>query len=337
MTAPIRWGFLGTSGIAQERFIPAVATARNSVPEAIAGRDPAKAGGIAANLGVRRVCATYDDLIADPDIDAVYVSLPNTHHAKWVIRALEAGKPVLCEKPLAVTHQEALDIAEASGRTGAPVMEGLMYRFHPQNRYVLDRIVSGAIGDVREVRVNFSFPLLGMMDPQNIRITDGPGSGAIMDVGCYVVSATRMLFGQEPEDAIGWIDYDESHGIDVGFTGALQFPGNRFASVSWSLRTGYGAGYTVVGSERSLEVPRAFIPGAAGQLDETLVIETDKTTARVEKQFQQVDHFALMVEQFAQALIIGAPLPYDSRDAVKNAAALELVRQKGLRVGLTQP
>lgn len=332
MTAPIRWGFLGTSGIAQERFIPAVHAARNSVPELIAGRDSAKASDIASKLGVRRVAPTYAKLIADPNIDAVYVSLPNTHHATWVVRALEAGKPVLCEKPLAVTLDEALEIERVSMKTGMPVMEGLMYRFHPQNEYVRDQIGSGAIGEVREVRVDFSFPLIGMVDPHNIRITDGPGGGAIMDVGCYVVSAARMLFGQEPLDAIGWVDRDIPYGIDVGFAGALRFLDNRFASVSWSLRTGYGAGYTVVGSEKSLEVPRAFIPGAAGQLEETLVIETDKTTARTEQKFQPTDHFALMIERFADALIVGSPLPYDASDAVKNAAALELVRQRGMQL-----
>ncbi|MDR2347262.1 MAG: Gfo/Idh/MocA family oxidoreductase [Bifidobacteriaceae bacterium] len=328
MSRTIRWGVLGVSGIAQEKILPALAKACNAQVDLLGSRDPAKATQVGQQFDVRRGGASYDAVIADPQIEAIYVSLPNTMHHEWIIKALDAGKAVLSDKPLTVSSAEAKSVAAKSRETGLPVMEGLMYRFHPQNRYVVEQLAAGAVGEVREVQVYNAFRLLDIMQPDNIRVWDGAGAGAIMDMGCYVVSATRMLFGAEPIAATGWLDVEPAWGgIDVGCAATLEYPGKRFAPITWSFRTGYGAGYRVIGTEAILEVPRSFIPGQAGQITQTVVIRQDRTGRRgEEKRFEPVDQFQLEFEEFSGALIEGRPPRFDVDDAVANAKALELVK-----------
>lgn len=326
MSESIRWGFLGASNIARTKFIPAVQDASNATAYAVASRSADRARELANAAGVANSYGSYDEMLADDDVDAVYVSVPNTAHAEWIVRALEAGKPVLSEKPMVIDGLEAQRVLEASTRAGLPVLEGFMYRFHPQNVHARAVVAAGEIGEVREVRVHFSYPLVEMLDADNIRVTDGPGAGAIMDIGSYVVSAARDAFGTEPVDAIGYLDTDERFGIDAGFSGSLRFPGDRFATVSWSLRGGYGAGYTIVGSRGSLVVPHAFMPGSSGMRDEAEVILHRPDASRNVTPFEKSDHFVAMVEAFSNAVIHGEQLPFDAADALGNARALDLIR-----------
>jgi D-xylose 1-dehydrogenase (NADP+, D-xylono-1,5-lactone-forming) len=325
VSGAFRWGLLGASGIVQDRFLPALAGSETSRPAAVASRDLGRAQAIADAFGIPTAYGSYEQLLADPDVDAVYVSVANTQHVEWIIAALEAGKPVLSEKPMVLDGAEAERVHEASQRAGLPVLEGFMYRFHPQNVHLREAIARGDIGELREVRSHFSFPLVGMMRPDNIRITDGKGAGALMDVGSYVVSSTRMIFGDEPIDARGYIDVSSDLPTDVGFSGSLRYPGDRWATVSWSLRGGYGAGYTAIGSEGSLEVPHGFIPGA-NMIEETQVVYVAPDGTRTTTAFAPVDHFALMVDAFARAVESGTPMPYGSADALGNARALDLIR-----------
>lgn len=326
MTDKLRWGILGISGIAQEKVLPALAAAKNASVELLGTRDPIRAADIGDHFGVSRGATTYEAVVSDPNIDAIYVSLPNTMHLEWILKSLENGKAVLADKPLTISSAEAELVANKSAETGLPVMEGLMYRFHPQNTYIRKVIAEGEIGEVREVQVYNAFRLIDSLKPDNIRVWDGPGAGALMDMGCYVVSAARMLLDDEPIAASGWLDIDSHYGIDVGCAATLQFSDGRFAPISWSFRTGFGAGYRVIGSQATLEVPIAFIPGQAGQLTETKVIHVDPSGKRTVTKFEPADSFQLEFEGFSSAVLSGGKPPWDAEDAVNNAKALELVK-----------
>jgi len=292
----------------------------------VGSRTLPRAEAVASEFGIPRAVDSYEQVLEDPSVNAVYIGLPNTLHAAWILRALEAGKAVLCDKPMTVTADEAAAVLQASRSTGLPVMEGLMYRFHPQNAHVREVIQSGAIGSVREVRVYNAFRLIDTIRPDNIRLTDGAGAGSLMDMGPYVISATRMLFDSEPISAIGRWDMDRTLGVDVGFAGVLEYSDTRFAPISWSFRTGDGGGYVVVGSEAILEVPRAFIPGGAGQVEETLMITVDKTSRRFETQFAPANQYALAIDEFSAAVAEGRRPLYDADDAYRQARAMDLVR-----------
>jgi predicted dehydrogenase len=253
----------------------------------------------------------------------VYNPLPNSMHAEWSIRGAEAGKAVLCEKPLALTAVEAERVVAACAQHGVPLMEGFMYRFHPQHVRVRAWLAEGVIGEVGEVRAGLCARLLDPPDPSNVRLQAGLGGGVRLDMGCYVVNAARMLFGQEPQRLLAWQDVDERLGVDVAMAGILEYPGKRIATVSCSFKAGYESYYTVVGSKGVIEVPRAFIPGYGERAADTLVILSDENSHRREVHFEPADHYRLMVEAFAAAVLAGEPVPYPPDDSVRNMRVLD--------------
>ena len=322
----VRWGILGTANIAAEKVIPAMQGASNAIAQAVASRDGARAEMFAEQHGVARALSSYESLIEGSDVDAVYVCLPNAFHAEWVLKSLACGKAVLCEKPMTVNSAEAIAVGEKAALVGRPVMEALMYRFHPQNVRSRALIESGALGHVEEVRAHMCFRLLDSVGRENIRLQSAMGGGALLDLGCYVVSATRMAFGEEPTGGVAMWDWSPTFSVDVGLAGALEYSERRYAPVSWSFRTGFGGGYTVVGSEATLEVPRAFIPGSVGQVPETLLITVGRSSERKEERFQATDQFVVMLEAFGRAVLGEEALLYDAEDHVRNMRAMELLR-----------
>jgi len=323
MADRLRWGVLGAAYIASAKVIPAIQGSSNGVVVALASRDLDKGRGTARDLGIGRVHASYEALIEDPAIDAIYNPLPNSLHAEWTIRAAEAGKAVLCEKPLALDAAEAARVVEVCARRGVPLMEAFMYRFHPQNARVRALLAEGVIGDVCEARTSLSAPLLDPPDPTNVRLQPALGGGTLLDMGCYAVSAARMVFGEEPVRALGWEDRDARFGVDVTHAGILEFSGRRPATVSCSFKGGNDGSYMVVGSEGIIEVPCAFIPGYGQRAAETLVIIADAHSNRREERFAPVDQYRLMVESFAAAVLSGGPVPCPPEDAVSNMRALD--------------
>ena len=326
MADRLRWGILGAAYIAQAKVIPAIQASSNGVVVALSSRDRARAQALAADLGIERVHATYDALLTDPHVDAVYNPLPNSMHAEWSIRAAEAGKAVLCEKPLATSAAEAEQVVAAFAQQGVPLMEGFMYRFHPQHVRVRALLANGAIGEVGEVRAGLCAPLLDPPNPGNVRLHPELGGGARLDMGCYVVNAARMLFGQEPRRVLAWQDVDERFGVDVALAGILEYPGKRVATVTCSFKAGYETYYAVVGSQGVIEVPRAFIPGYGERAAETLVIISDENSYRREEHFPPADHYRLMVEAFGAAVLAGRPVPYPPEDSVRNMRVLDALR-----------
>jgi len=320
MADMLRWGVLGTANIALRKVIPAIQGSANGRVVAIASRDGAKARDAATRLEIARAHDSYEALLADPEVDAVYNPLPNSLHAEWTEKAAAAGKAVLCEKPLARDVAEAERMARLCAEHGVPLMEAFMYRFHPQTVRVRELIAGGAIGAVGQVRAGFGFRM-HPLNPSNVRLQRDLAGGALMDVGCYAVNASRMLFADEPLRAVASRDFDESFGVDVALSGVLEYPGARFATVDCSFKAGYSGWYMAVGPEGTIEAPRAFTP----QNDPTVIVITDNQSRRHEEHFEGTDHYRLMAEAFAAAVLAGAPVPCLPGDAIANMRAIDML------------
>jgi D-xylose 1-dehydrogenase (NADP+, D-xylono-1,5-lactone-forming) len=245
----VRWGILSTARINLEVLIaPARASDRAEVV-AVASRDQARAEKYAREHGIQRAYGSYEALLADPDIDAVYISLPNSLHMEWTIRALEAGKHVLCEKPVGrhpAEVERAFDVAE---RHGLVLTEAFLWRHHPQTKTLAELVRSGRIGEPRIVLARFTFPL---EDPEDIRMRLELDGGALMDVGCYCVSAARLI-GGDPVLAFGRRRVGPT-GVDVSFLGTLEFPDRLLAHFTCGMDVPFSARLEVVGSEASAVV-----------------------------------------------------------------------------------
>ncbi|MGH2391377.1 MAG: Gfo/Idh/MocA family protein [Chloroflexota bacterium] len=329
-TSPVRWGILSTARIGLHRFIPGAMASTNGVVSAIASRDRDRAAQAAATLGIPRVHGSYEDLLTDPEVDAVYNPLPNSLHDEWTRKAVEAGKPVLCEKPLARDAAEARALVALCEERHVLLMEAFMYRFHPQHARVRSLLDNGAIGEIRAVRTAFTFNMTPL-NPANIRLRADLAGGALMDVGCYCVNAARLLFGEEPTLATAAWDFREEFGVEIGMAGALGFSDGRPATFDCGFRAAGQGWYMVVGAEGTIEVPSAFVPNP----EPTSVILTDKQ-GRHEETIPGVDQYRLEAEEFAACLIEGRAPRYPAEDAVANMRAVDALYCSARAHGLGQ-
>jgi predicted dehydrogenase len=251
----LRMGILSTANIARQ-FIDGVRSSRKVAVTAVASRDADKARAFARDMGVALAHPTYEALLADPAIDAIYNPLPNTLHAEWSIRALEAGKHVVCEKPLATSPADARAMFDAAKRNGVLLVEGYPYRAQPQTLKLRELLAANAIGRVRFVQVSIGFP---MSDPSNIRLNPALAGGALMDAGCYPVSLVRMIAGERPTRVHAMADWTES-GVDRTLVASLEFAGGLLAQISTSFATARHR--------------HAFIAGDAGSIGTTYLNDT---------------------------------------------------------------
>ena len=257
---PIRWGILGTAGIAERSFLPALREAGDGVAVSVASRDGTRARSWASDHDVARGVGGYEDVVADPEIEAIYVPLPNGLHAEWTIAALEAGKAVLCEKPLCVTPEETSRVLATADAASVPLWEAFVFPFHQQIERVHDALAGGQIGEVREIASRFHFAL---DDPRDIRLSAELGGGSVFDVGCYPIRLARLLFDDEPDldrtiaDAV-WT----TSGVDTELWGALTFPGDRRLVFSCGFVTAYETFSRVFGSEGEIRMTNPFHPRA---------------------------------------------------------------------------
>jgi predicted dehydrogenase len=325
LASTLRWGVLGTAGIARAQVVPAIQASQNGRVTAVAGRDASRARDFATTFGIPAAFDNYEALLASSEVDAVYIPLPNDLHAEWSLRALAAGKAVLCEKPLATSAKAAAEVVDAFAAKNVPLMEGFMYRFHPQNRHVLKLIDEGAIGEVREVRAHLSVRIMDPPDAGNIRFKPEMGGGSLLDMGCYTVNVARGILGAEPHAVFGRLDMNPALGIDVSASAVLEFEDGRSALISSSFKAGGQGAYQVIGSKGTIEVPRAIIPGMGTRVAEGLVILADEDGRRSETRFEPVDQYRIMVEAFADAVLSGRPVPYDPADGVKNLAVCDAI------------
>jgi len=306
----VRWGIISTADINQ-KLIPGAQASPKVDLAAVASRDQARADEYAKQWGIERAYGSYDALLADDEIEAVYVSLPNTLHSEWSVRALEAGKHVLCEKPLSRHTDDAVAVFDAAARTGRLVMEAFMYRHNPQTQRLQDLVAEGAIGELRLVRSAFSF---GLYDAGNIRLRPEVEGGALMDVGCYCVSGSRLLAGEaERAYAEAWVG---PSGTDWVFTGTLRFPGDVIAVFDCGTALTERDELEAIGSEGSLFVDDPWhckVPG--------IELRRNDGVERIEVEF--ADSYRLELENLSDAIRGEGDILLGREDAIGQARTLE--------------
>jgi len=293
----LRWGILGPGRIAP-RLVRAVAACSRGELVGVASRDAGRAGAFAELHEIPRAYGSYDELLAADDIDVVYVSLPNHLHAEWTVRALEAGKHVLCEKPLALTVEQVDGIAAASARTGRIAAEAFMFLHHPQIHRAIEIAQGGALGRLELVNGSFSFFLTHPGDP---RVEPSMGGGSLWDVGCYSVSFARRLAGEEPDRVGAFARFDE-RGVDRTFIGQLHFPGGLLAQFDSGFAARDRERLEIVGADASLVLDSPFLPAPDGPLP-ALSLRRGRDVAPVE--VPSLDQYGAEVDDITAVILDG--------------------------------
>ena len=309
----VRLGFLSTARI-NEQLLAGARPSNLVDVVAVASRDRARAEAYAREHSIGRAYGSYEELLADPEVEAVYVSLPNSLHVDWSIRALDAGKHVLCEKPLTRRPEEAERAFDAAERAGRLLMEAFMYRHHPQTARVKQLVDDGAIGTVRAIRGVFSFDLLAARDPSDVRLNAELEGGSLMDVGCYCVSGARLLAG-EPERVFGEAVPAPS-GVDMAFHGTLRFPSDVVAQFHSSLELPFKQELEVLGAEASLLVEAPWRVDLGGEV----LLRRASGQERIE--VEEADAYRLELENLAAAIRGDAPPLIGRDDAVGQARTI---------------
>jgi predicted dehydrogenase len=317
---PVRWGILSLANITR-RFLPALNAASNARLVAVATRRPAAAEPLVASQPDLRVYHDYAALLADPDVEALYIPLPNTLHAEWAIRAAAQGKHVLCEKPLATTLAEVEQMTEAAARHPTLLMEGFMWRFHPQHARVRALLAGGTIGQPRLVRAGLSFTI--DTSRPNIRLARDLGGGVIWDVGCYAISIARFLFDAEPATISATARIDPTWGVDLSLAALATFPGGRVALLDASMEYARRNAYEIIGTAGTLRIDRIWTePDSVPRLTLTNAdgVETVET-------LPPANHFVLEIEHFSDAVRGRTPLRYGAADALAQIRALAAMQR----------
>jgi len=318
--APVRWGVLGAANIALTKVIPEMRRCRSSQVVAIASRDLEKARRAAHDHGIARAYGSYDEMLADPEIDVVYVALPNHLHIPWSIRVAEAGKHVLCEKPIALTADEARTLLAVRDRAGVRVGEAFMVRTHPQWIRARELIQQGRIGELRLVAGHFSYY---KRDPNDIRGRVEFGGGALLDIGCYPITLARWLFGAEPVEVAADIERDPDLRVDRLVSAALRFPDGQSSFTCASQLVPYQRMH-MLGTRGRIEVEIPF--NAPPDRACRLFVDDghDLAGGGVETvEVPPVSQYALQADAFSQSVRDGDPVPVPLEDAIGNMAVLD--------------
>lgn len=301
------------------KTIPAFQETTNGEVVGIASRTEEKAKEYAGKHGIPQAFGSYEALLASPDIDAVYIPLPNALHQEWILKSLDAGKHVLCEKPLAMTAAECEEIAVKADETGLKVLEGFMYRFHPRFEKLQELLAAHAVGKLTFVHVGHSFEAGG---DDNIRWYTGLGGGALFDAGCYCVNVSRMVTAQEPTRVAAFGNYRDANDggqIDTSIAGMLRFPGGATALLDTGVNLERRNFLELTGTEGRLYLDNPF-----GLLEEDSVLEEHHFGQdTIYHEIKGENHFVRMGEHFADCVLNGTPLRYDLRDAANNTSVLE--------------
>jgi predicted dehydrogenase len=330
MTETIRWGVLGTGRIGTRKVIPAMQRGKYSRVTAIASRDRARAEAAAASLGIAKVHASYEDLLADPDIDAIYNPLPNHLHVPWTILAAQAGKHVLCEKPIALDAAEALQLITVRDRAGVLIQEAFMVRSHPQWLAARDILRSGRIGEVRGYAGFFSY---FNDDAANIRNVLDWGGGGLMDIGCYLVHTSRFVLEREPARACALMDRDPSMRVDRVTSMLLDFPGVQAIGTCGTQLVPYQR-VQIFGTRGRVELPVPF--NAPPDRPTRLFVDdgSDVEGGAIETMtFAACDQYTIQGDLFSRAILDRQPAPYPLEDSVQNMRIIDALFESGARGG----
>ena len=318
---PLRWGILGTARI-NRMLIPPLRVSPGNRLVAVASRELAKGEAYAREWEIGRVHSSYEALLADPEIDVVYIPLPNHLHAEWTIKAARAGKHVLCEKPMALTVEDVDAMTAACCEAGVVLAEAFMYRHHPQTLKVKELLDSGAIGTLRFLRGSFSFLLAR---PNDVRLRPEWGGGCLWDVGCYPLSFARFLVGREPLEVYGSQVLGPT-GIDETFAGQVVFPGDVLFQLDAGFRSPARAEMELAGSEGAIRVRHPWRP----EQDYPLLVTCDGRAEAISVPGE--DRFLLEIEDLAEAVRTGRPPSVSPADSRANVAAL-VALQRSAREG----
>lgn len=314
----VRWGILGTAKIAREKVVPAMKSSRLCEVVAIASRDHQHARAQAALLGIGEAFGSYDELLLHPSIDAVYIPLPNNLHVPWALKAIQADKHVLCEKPIALSSAEVGLVVDAMQRKpGIKVMEAFMYRFHPQWQHARQLVNTGTIGELKTIQSFFSYY---NSDPKNIRNQKHLGGGSLMDIGCYCISLSRFIFGREPARALGTVELDPVMQTDRMASGILDFsPGA--SSFTCATQTVPYQRVNIIGTEARIEIEIPFnAPADAGT---RIWLHTKKGTEEI--LLGPTNQYTVQCDLFSKAILDNTGVPTPLQDGVNNMKVIESV------------
>jgi predicted dehydrogenase len=316
----VNWGTLGTAKIAIEKVIPAMRAGKYCQVTAIASRTPGKAQAAAGQLGLEKGYGSYEELLADPQIDAVYIPLPNHLHVPWSIKALQANKHVLCEKPIGLSSAEAQNLlSTARQRPRLKAMEAFMYRHHPQWRRARQLVVEGCIGELRTIQTFFSY---FNADPDNIRNQAPLGGGGLMDIGCYAVSLSRFIFGAEPRRVLAVLEYDPKFKTDRLASAIMDF-GRGSATFTCATQVVRYQRVNIVGSEGrvELEIPFNVPPDQSSRIWHQRGMDSKEIV------LDACNQYTAQGDDFSQAVLNDTEVPMPLEDAVANMKVIEaLVR-----------
>jgi predicted dehydrogenase len=327
----VRWGVISAAQIGLNHVIPAIQRSSNGRVVCLGTPRPDRVRERVEKLGVARLYESYEAVLDDPEVEAVYIPLPNSMHHEWTLRAAERGKHVLCEKPMALTAAEAREMIAACRRHDVLLMEAFMYRFHPQQAAVRQILASGRLRAIKMVRSAFTFRL-NLSDTGNIRLSRELWGGALMDVGCYCINAARTYFGAEPVSVLASARIPPDLGVDTTLHGLLEFDSGAAPFVV-SLEMAGQPQVEIIGERGRLEIPNCFTPGEAPP---PLAVTADGQ--REERVLEGANSYLRQVEAFADSVRTGRDLLLPPEDAVVNMRVIEAVRRAvadGCRVKLS--
>jgi len=311
----LRWGVMSTANIGRWAVNPAIQASTNGELQAVASRTAERACAFAEQWNIPDAYGSYAELLTATDIDAVYIPLPNSLHREWAVKALEAGKHVLCEKPLGLSEAECLEMNDAASANDVTLMEAFMYRFHPRTEQVLKIIRDGILGELKMIHATFTFRL---NQPENIRLDPKLGGGALMDVGCYCVNISRTAAGREPVEVSAFTSQAKS-GVDEMMAGTLRFSDDVLATFQCGLNTRRREAYEISGTEAYLKVADAFLPGS----EDVIIEEFRENDEPVDHRIPGVDEYQCMVEHFGDCVLNDREPRYSAREAALNMRVIE--------------
>jgi predicted dehydrogenase len=319
----VRWGVLGAAGIAVNKVIPAMQRAESCEVVALASRDASRAADVCRRLGIARAHGSYEALLDDDEIDAVYIPLPNHLHAEWTLRAAAAGKHVLCEKPLAMSAAQAQEMVDGCRAAGVKLMEAFMYRLHPQWIRVREIVAAGRLGELLAIDSFFSYR---NVDPANIRNILAYGGGAAMDVGCYPINVARMLFEAEPVRVEAMVHRDPAFGTDVITTAILDL-GGRFSGFTCSTQLEPDQRVHLAGTHGRLlvEIPFNAPPDRPTRLLVTAGGDPPVAPNTEVIEIPPADQYEVQGDLFSRAVLEDSEVPIPPEDAVANMRVIEAV------------
>ena len=319
---PVRWGMLSVANIGVKHVVPAILASSNGQLMAVATRNPHRARELFAHIPQVRIYGAYESLLEDPEIEAVYIPLPNSLHAEWSIKALEAGKHVLCEKPLAVTAHQARTMVEAAQANDRLLMEAFMYRFHPQTLWALEQVHAGRIGEVKLVRASFAFNVMLPPRSHNIRLQADLAGGSLMDVGCYPVNFCRAVFGHSPSAAAARVYKPDDGQVELSTNAVLDFGDGCFGLIDSSFELPTRQVAEIHGEDGSISIPLPFTPG---DVEVEVVLALEGQT--IYQHIAHVDQYRLEVEHFGASVRSGNQPVLSRAETIENIETIEAIYQ----------